>query len=44
MGNENELQTNTPMKLSREDAGRPWDRDASHLTRLGNKPVLKVCA
>ena len=39
-----ELHSKSRSKVSHEDADRPWDRDASQLTRLGKKPVLKVRA
>ena len=39
-----ELHSTSPSKLSHEDADRPWNQDASQLTRLGKKPVLKVRA
>ena len=39
-----ELHSKSPSKVSHENTDRPRDRDASQLTRLGKKPVLKVCA
>ena len=39
-----EFHSKSPSILSHESADRPRDRDASQLTRLGKKPVLKVCA
>ena len=43
MFNEVEFKSKSPIKLSHEDAGRPWDGDASQLKRLGKRPALKVC-
>ena len=39
-----ELHSRSPFKFSHEDADRSWNQDASQLTRLGKKPVLKVRA
>ena len=39
-----ELHSKSPIKASHEDAPGPWDRDASQLTHLGKKAVLKVSA
>ena len=38
-----ELRSKPPTDLLHEDTGQPWDQDASQLTRLGKRPVLKVC-
>ena len=43
MASDYELQSKSPIKVSPEDAERPWDRDTSQLIRLGKEPVLKVC-
>ena len=43
MAIEYEFQSKPPTELLHEDAGQPWDRDVSQLTRLGKRPVLKVC-
>ena len=39
-----ELHSKSPSKFSHEDPDHSWNQDASQLTRLGKKPVLKVCA
>ena len=44
MAVDHELRGKARAKVAQADVDGAWDRDASQLSRLGKRPVLKVCA